>query len=378
MGLDGSGDKPKPADVEDVLAEFDHMAPTLQSLCAKTKDLIEEFLQGSDVPFQSVQARVKNRKKLSEKYLNPEKQYKQLGDITDLAGLRVITYYPDEVDRVAEVIEQQFEIDQKNSVDKRSIDIDRFGYSAINYICNHLGTRTALWEYQKFAGVRFEVQVTSILSHAWSEMNHGSYDLGESSPLEVRRRFFQLKALLELAESQFVELRDKTANFERAVAIQVETKVVDLSLDAATLKSLIDQEPLISKVDQEIATLLGAIVSPTPPQSALLELWSRGARHLGLTTVQALRESFTQYHGGIVEFVSRCRKYWGYGSGIPIARGLSIFQLTKLLVRNSGEEDVLKFSEELKIDPTMNVELSNQVAIAREIMAKYPKGVEPK
>jgi ppGpp synthetase/RelA/SpoT-type nucleotidyltranferase len=370
MGLDGGEDRPKAADVEKVLAEFDLRSPALKSLCSKTKDLIEEFLQNSDVPFQSVQARVKARKKLKEKYLDPEKEYKQLDDITDLAGLRVITYYPDEVDRVAEVIEKEFGIDRENSVDKRRIDLDRFGYSAINYICEHLGTRTSLGEYKKFAGLRFEVQVTSILSHAWSEMNHGSYDLGESSPPEVRRRFFQLKALLELAESQFIELRDKTANYARAVAIQVETKVTELPLDASSLKSLIDQEPLIRKLDQDMADVLGVQVS-APAKSNSFELWSRGAQRAGLTTVEALRNSLTQYDVGIVEFVRRCREYWGYGSKTYWARGLSVFQLAKLLIRNRGEAEALAFAQELKLSSSANRDLAEQVAIAREIVKKY-------
>src|ERR1700723_2210435 len=99
MEPDGREEEPKAADVDDVLVEFDRRAPALRSLCETTKDLIQEFLQNSYVPFQSVQARVKNRKKLREKYLDPDKGYKQLDEITDLAGLRVITYYPDEVDR---------------------------------------------------------------------------------------------------------------------------------------------------------------------------------------------------------------------------------------------------------------------------------------
>lgn len=373
MGLDGSENRPNPAaDVEDVLNEFDRKSQTLKSLCARTKDLIEDFLESADVPFQSVQARVKSRKKLREKYLDPEKGYTKLDDITDLAGLRVITYYPDEVDRVAKVIEQEFGIDKENSVDKRRIDLDRFGYSAINYVCKHVEARTSLGEYKKFAGVIFEIQVTSILSHAWSEMNHGSYDLGESSPPDVRRRFFQLKALLELAESQFVELRDKTTNYARAVAIQVETKVADLPLDVGSLKSLIEQEPLIAKIDQEIAALLRVPVSQAAPNQSI-DFWARGAHRVGLTTVQALRDALAENEAGIVEFVRRCREYWGYEKKAYWARGLSVFQLEKLLIRSEGEAAALKFDAELKLSKAMGNEIAAQAAIAREIIAKRPK-----
>src|SRR6266481_8211014 len=92
------------AKVEDVLAEFGRRQENLAALCAKTKSLIEASLQDANIPYQSVQSRVKSRKKLREKYLDPEKKYKRLKDITDLAGLRIITYYEDDVDRVVDVI----------------------------------------------------------------------------------------------------------------------------------------------------------------------------------------------------------------------------------------------------------------------------------
>src|SRR5882672_5894762 len=88
------------ADIETVLAEFDRRQEMLAALCAKTKSLIEASLQDANIRYQSVQARVKTKKKLREKYLDEKKNYRRLDDITDLAGLRVITYYEDEVDRV--------------------------------------------------------------------------------------------------------------------------------------------------------------------------------------------------------------------------------------------------------------------------------------
>lgn len=371
MGLGGGEARPGAADVEAVLIEFDSRVESLKSLCDKTKGLIEELLQDANVPHQSVQARVKKRKKLREKYLDPTKDYKKLDDIHDLAGLRVITYYDDEVDRVAEVIEREFDIDRENTVDKRKIELDRFGYSAINYVCTHLGARVSLSEYRRFANVRLEIQVTSILSHAWSEMNHGSYDLGESCPPEIRRRFFQLKALLELAESQFVDLRDKTTSYQRAVAVQVEAKVQDLPLDAVSVKSFAEQEPLVGEIDAKLVAVVGARTA--------LRLDDRRAERLaqlanlaGLTTVQGLRDSLKKYREGIIEYVERCFRFWGPAPD-ELGGGVSIFQLAQLLITSQGEK---KVSEVFKTAATPIAEeqnLGRQVAIAREIVARYPK-----
>ena len=173
------------AEVEAVLAEFDAREDMLAAFCARTKGLIEASLQDAGIRCQSVQFRVKTKKKLREKYLDPAKNYKRLDDITDLAGLRIITYYEDEIDQVAEVIKREFDVDLQNSVDKRQVEPDRFGYSALNYICRHLSKRTSDVEYKRFAGNCCEIQITSVLRHAWSEIEHEWYDLKEAYPENV-------------------------------------------------------------------------------------------------------------------------------------------------------------------------------------------------
>src|ERR1039458_10273142 len=94
------------APIEDVLAEFNAKEPMLDALCARTQSLIEAILQDVGISYQSIQFRVKSAEKLRKKFLNLEKHYKQLEDITDLAGLRIITYYEDDIDRVAAIIKR--------------------------------------------------------------------------------------------------------------------------------------------------------------------------------------------------------------------------------------------------------------------------------
>jgi len=229
----------------------------LATLCVKTKSLIEASLEDASIPYQSVQVRVKSKKKLAEKYMDPRKDYRRLQDITDLAGLRVITYYEDDVDRAAKVIEREFMVDQKNSVDKRDTEPDRFGYNALNYVCTHLPKRVSDVEYKKFAGVRCEIQITSILRHAWSEMEHEWYDLKDAYPAKVKRRFYRIAALLELAESEFLDIRNSRTQYERSVAVRVEANVLDLPIDAVSLRSFIEQENIVGQIDGSLAHVMG-------------------------------------------------------------------------------------------------------------------------
>jgi len=231
---------------ESILSEFDSQENILEAFCSKTKDLIEACLDDAKIQYHSVQARVKSRKKLREKYLDPSKRYRRLRDITDLAGLRIITYYEDDIDRVAHVIKKEFDLDLENCVDKRNSEPDRFAYSALNYVCQHLEKRASDVEYKRFAGIRCEIQMTSILRHAWSEIEHEWYDLKTEYPRNIKRRFYRLAALLEIAESEFLDLRNSRTQYERSVAVRVEAQVPDLPIDSVSMRSLIEQEPLVA------------------------------------------------------------------------------------------------------------------------------------
>jgi putative GTP pyrophosphokinase len=363
--------KPK-EDVDTILAEFDNREDLLAAFCAKTKSLIEACLQDAGIRYQSVQVRVKTKNKLREKYLDPAKNYQSLGDITDLAGLRIITYYEDEVDQVAKLIEREFNIDPKNSVDKRSAEPDRFGYTALNYVCEHLEKRKTDVEYKKFAGVRGEIQITSILRHAWSEMEHEWYDLKDAYPDSVKRRFYRIAALLELAESEFLDIRKSRTQYERSVALRVEAKIPDLPVDGVSLRSFVEQDPLVGEIDGEVAVAIGAKVSPSVSDK-WIEMTSKAATFVGMTKFQNIRDNLAKYRTAIPEFVLRWTDEVAptrNKGGLQVSKGISVLHLSLLLASARGEEGAVEF---LKVAGLRAVwDNDRLVALAREILAKHP------
>jgi hypothetical protein len=59
------------------------------------------------------------------------------------------------------------------------------------------------------AGKWFEVQVRSILEHAWAEIDHEvRYKSGVDYPEDVRRRFAAIAGALEILDHEFFDLRD--------------------------------------------------------------------------------------------------------------------------------------------------------------------------
>lgn len=95
-------------------------------------------------------------------------------DIVDLAGTRVALYFPGQREQVGRLVEEIFVISQKKVFPDGTPPKDekRFsGYAATHY---RVKLREAsLPDAQKrYADARVEIQVASVLMHAWSEVEH--------------------------------------------------------------------------------------------------------------------------------------------------------------------------------------------------------------
>ena len=143
---------------EQLLQQYRELRPTLQQLADEACSLLRQALREQGVYVTAIEHRVKTEKSLAGKLELKGAKYKSIDDITDLVGLRVITFYTDEVDKVAVIAKSLFDIDWQESVDKRKLhELDAFGYNSLHYICR---LRTG--------GPRFELQMRTALQHVWS------------------------------------------------------------------------------------------------------------------------------------------------------------------------------------------------------------------
>ena len=96
-------------------------------------------------------------------------------DIKDLAGCRVIFYTNSDVTRLIHsgIIQQNFEVlESKLHHPQHEADDSADLYISNHYLVRLWGERIALPEYARFAGMRCEIQIQTILNHAWAEMAH--------------------------------------------------------------------------------------------------------------------------------------------------------------------------------------------------------------
>jgi hypothetical protein len=160
-----------------------------------------------------------------------------LDQVTDLAGVRVITYFPSDVDKIVPLIENEFKIDRPNSIDKRkTAEPSVFGYASVHLVVGFSPTRLKLAEYKQFKGLKCEIQVRTILQHAWAEIEHDIvYKSNEDIPFELRRKFASLAGLLEVADREFETLRLDEIKLRNEIQQTVQNKNLAISIDLESL-----------------------------------------------------------------------------------------------------------------------------------------------
>ena len=104
--------------------------------------------------------------------------------------------------------------------------------------------RAGLAEYQRFTGQIVEVQVRTILQHAWAEIEHDiQYKSLRTIPTEIRRRFVALAGMLEIADREFQAIDDANRTLEDTAKQKVETgNLSGVEITPKALKLFLDRK----------------------------------------------------------------------------------------------------------------------------------------
>lgn len=238
-----------------ILEEYREALPALERMKDQVTATLREALERNGLIVTAVEARVKTEESLIGKLALKGAKYASLSDITDIVGARVVTFYTDDVDRIASMAESLFEIDWQNSVDKRRLhQLDSFGYNSLHYICRLPGY-----------DMRFELQLRTTLQHAWAAINHDTgYKTGVEIPREYMRRMNRLAGLLEMADDEFSRIRLEITDYRRRVQTLVQNgKLDDVMLDGDTFRSYLQIGPL-DRLNKRIAAINQAEIQEAP------------------------------------------------------------------------------------------------------------------
>ena len=250
--------------VQELLEQYRSLLPVYTQMADLIPERLKEFFEEAGFIVASVEHRVKTESSLTGKLKLKGGKYHDIFDITDIVGLRVITFYIDDVDKVASVLEKLFEIDWENSIDKRKVhEIDSFGYLSLHYICRIPESLYSVPGHPELNKIRFEVQMRTVLQHAWANMNHDTgYKSGVEIPKVYLRNLSRLAGILELVDDEFSRIRRELSDYRRKVQNLVASgNLDDVLLDGDSFKSYLAIGPF-DRLNRRIASLNQAEIQP--------------------------------------------------------------------------------------------------------------------
>jgi len=146
-----------------------------------------------------IEKRIKNVDSFLKKILR--KEYKTpLTEIRDQIGLRVITHYQHEFDKVKEIVYEEFEVHHHE--DKlNSLKFDQLGYLGLHYeVSLQKNENELIKDYNEHI---FELQIHTKAQNLWANVSHQLLYKSFSPPSpEIQRSIYRLVALIEIFDKE--------------------------------------------------------------------------------------------------------------------------------------------------------------------------------
>jgi ppGpp synthetase/RelA/SpoT-type nucleotidyltranferase len=229
---------------EEQLDEYRRRLPAYERYAVALKDLLVAAASGL-APLAVVESRAKSIASFGQKIWrrrdvcdDPVEQF------TDLCGARVITQTAAEVEAVSDWIEDQFEIDWDNTVDKRQrLRPTEFGYRSVHYV--------VVLEPRSLPNPRAEIQVRTLLEHAWANASHELvYKRSAPVPASLHRELAAVAAVLESADAAFARVQRELVGYAAGDAAH---------LSPAEMRRELERLRLVLERDRDNADLAGRV-----------------------------------------------------------------------------------------------------------------------
>lgn len=349
----------------EILNEYDKNKQINLAFTKKLESFISEILSFNNIHIHTLTSRVKERNSLTNKIIKKE-NYITVNQITDVCGIRITTYYEDDIPKISDLIKKNFKIDHDNSVNKKeTLNPSTFGYLSQHYVISFNNDRDKLIEYRRFKDLKAEIQIRSILQHAWAEIEH---DLGYKSkiPDPIRRRFSMLAGLLELADREFIHIKEDLKQYEYDLPKQMKDNPESVKIDKLSLKQFIMNNIIVKQIEEDFSKTTNIKIY----DSNNIDMLVNRLDDINIYTISDLEEQLINNKKLIAELLV---KILMETDTKDIAAGISIYYLFLVLI--AKDKDVHEFTRILEKLINMKID-NNYKTFAEDVISVIHKSAQ--
>jgi putative GTP pyrophosphokinase len=183
-----------------------------------SKAAVTKFLQIPPKP------RVKETDSFLEKALVRKRKSDPLAEITDQVGIRFVVLLLEDIDRIGKIVESGPWNAQKDRdfQQERLEKADYFAYQSDHYVI-HTREALTLGSVAIPANMPCEIQIRTILQHAYAEMAHSSsykppVKLPEHDQKHINRALAKGSALIETTDDVFRDIKKQLREYSASIA----------------------------------------------------------------------------------------------------------------------------------------------------------------
>jgi putative GTP pyrophosphokinase len=219
------------AQIADIKREYEEAKTRYQALMDEVVFILGEKIKNSSIKIHGIEQRIKSLESIIEKC--QRKSAKDFKQLTDIVGARVVCLFRSDMDRVGNLLAENFEILEID--DKISAENGALGYLSVHYLCR-MPDRYKGPRYEKTENLIFEIQVRTLCMHAWAAVSHyldykGDWDV----PTELMRALSALSGLFYVADNEFEQFySSRLASQAKAVDEVRRDAVQEINLDTVS------------------------------------------------------------------------------------------------------------------------------------------------
>lgn len=250
---------------ENLRIEYTELCNKYRNLAVNLQEALRGFLNDAGIEVLDVQYRIKEFDSFYEK-IQRKGYTKPFEELEDICGLRIICYYPSDLDKICKLISSEFDV--LESTDKADLlEPDRFGYRSTHFVVCIKDEWSKAPNYRGLSGLKTEIQVRTILMHAWADVEHKlAYKKREHVPPQLIRRLSQLSALFEVADQQLDGLWEAKKEYKQTFFIKgKEYRIISFDaskgLNIDNLQAVLDLHFPNRPKDQDISYLLDELLA---------------------------------------------------------------------------------------------------------------------